>query len=151
MEKERFYPLEQFKKDQESSKRAQPIFEQWWLPTNPTNHMYKLTASAHTILSNLGYEWNNWLTVFDSSPKWFVIWLGMSKDEAIEKWIIEKIPPNPLHDLCTRNWIIPHEWIQKNLSEEQYKIFMSWIAWQWQSEYGVWSTDVVRFLKREWL
>ena len=105
---------------------------------------YILTQKMKELLAP--YEGSNKLKIFDSSEKWFVLWFWMTKAEAIRQWIIEQVADNPLHELCRNNSCIPHEWIQKNLTEEQYTKFNEWMVWQGQGEYGVWSDDVKRFL-----
>ncbi len=107
--------------------------------------MYKLTTALKELLAP--YEGPNWLKIFDTSKEWFVLWFGMTKIVAIERGIIEKQVDNPLYQLCIKNEYIPHQWISKHLSEEDYDEFLKWMNWQGQSEYWVFSTDVVRFLK----
>lgn len=114
--------------------------------------MYTLTKKTLDILDILEYPYDR---VFnDSSKNWWTIWktakfiaLGMTKDEWVEKWFLELLPDNPLHKLCKTNSCIPHAWIQKNLTEDQYDVFLHWMEWQGQSEYGVYAHDVKRFLE----
>lgn len=106
--------------------------------------MYKLTPQMYEFLKQ--YEWKNWLKIFDSSEKWFVLWFGMTKDEAIKRGIIEKKENNPLRELCKKNEIIPYKWIQDNLTEDQYDMFLHFMTWQWQSKYWVFNDDLLRFL-----
>lgn len=113
--------------------------------------MYQLTQHTLDSLRTLGLEWNNGIKVFDSSEKWFVIGLGMRKDEAIALGILEKVDPNPLWELSKENSYIPHDWIKKHLSEDQYDKFLHFMFWQAQSEYGCYSGDVQRFLKKDGL
>lgn len=105
---------------------------------------YALTEKMKEILAP--YEWKNKLKIFDSSENWFVLWFWLSKKEAIELGVIQEVADNPLHSLCNKNGCIPHEWIKKNLTEEQYTDFTEWMIGQWQSEYWVWSNDLKRFL-----
>lgn len=113
--------------------------------------MHSLTKKAHDVLDLLEYTGDR---VFHSSSTkgWTVgntpkfIWFGLTKDEGVEKGFLEILPDNPLRELCKNNKIIPHTWIQKYLSENEYEKFINWMVWQWQSELGVWSWDVTRFL-----
>lgn len=105
---------------------------------------YTLTQKMQELLAP--YEGKNKLQIFDSSKNWFVLGLWLSKKEAIELGVIQEVADNPLLDLCKKNSCIPHEWIRKNLTEEQYTKFNEWMIWQGQGEYGVWSTDVKGFL-----
>ena len=105
---------------------------------------YTLTPKMQELLAP--YEGKSKLQVFDSSTNWFVLWFWLSKKEAIELGVIQEVVDNPLHNLCKWNSTISHEWIKKNLTKEQYIDFSEWMVWQWQGEYGVWSTDVKRFL-----
>lgn len=113
--------------------------------------MYKLTQKTLDILDLLEYSHDR---VFNnSSQKWWTIGktnkfiaLGMTKDEWVAKWFLEIVPDNQLRDLCKINRYIPHEWIKKNLSEQEYTVFVRWMNWQAQSEYGVYWWDLVRFL-----
>lgn len=108
--------------------------------------MYKLTPAIKELLTP--YEWPNWLKIFDTSEKWFVLGFGMTKEEAIERGIIEKQKEkNPLYELCKRNQYIPHQWISKHLSEVEYDMFLHFMKWQWQLEYWVFDDDVLRFLQ----
>ena len=107
--------------------------------------MYKLTPALKELLAP--YEWANWLKIFDTSKEWFVLWFGMTKDEAIERGIIEKKEKNPLYELCKYNRYIPHQWISKHLWDEEYDVFLHWMDWQAQSEYWVFDDDVIRFLQ----
>lgn len=86
--------------------------------------MYKLTQTTYNALITLGLEGKNDIKVFDSSEKGFVIGLGMTKDEAIRAGILEEVAPNILYHLSSTNNCIPHEWIKKNLSEDQYHSFL---------------------------
>lgn len=92
------------------------------------------------------YEGANKLKIFDTSKEWFVLWFGMTKDEAIKRGIIEKKENNPLYDLCKENKYIPHQWISGHLSEVEYDMFLHFMKWQWQSIYWVFNDDLLRFL-----
>jgi hypothetical protein len=105
---------------------------------------YILTQKMQKLLAP--YEGKNKLNIFNSSSNWFVLWFWLSKKEAIELWVIQEIADNPLHNFCKWNSIIPDNWIQLNLTQEQYKDFEELMIWQWRSEYWVWSTDVKSFL-----
>lgn len=109
--------------------------------------MYQLTQSTLDSLRAIGLEGNNGIKVFDSSVQGFVIGLGMSKDEAIAMGLLEEVDPNPLWELSKENSYIPHDWIKKHLSVDQYIQFNDFMIGQWQSEYGVFSNDIQRFLK----
>lgn len=113
--------------------------------------MYQLSQHTLDSLRTLWLEGNNGIKVFDSSAEGFVIGLGMRKDEAIALWILEKVDINLLWELSGENSYIPHDWIKKHLSEEEYTRFLSFMIWQAQSEYGCYSGDVQRFLKKEGL
>ena len=134
--------------------KSDNIFNKTWM-RQPLifnyKNMYKLTPNTLESLKSLRLEWKNWIRVFDSSPKGFVIWLWMPKNEAIEKGIIEKKKPNPLRELIKNNFYIPHEWIKKNLSYEDYTKFNDLMVWQAQSEYGVFQWDIQRFLNHNQL
>lgn len=114
--------------------------------------MYQLTKKCHDTLDLLEYSGDR---VFNDSSRngWTVgktnkfISFGLSKQEGIEKWFLEILPDNPLRILCEKNNCIPHAWIRKNLTENEYELFLAWMAGQGQSEYGVYSNDVVRFLE----
>lgn len=107
--------------------------------------MYRLTKNMYKLL--WPYEWLNKLKIFDTSKEWFVLGFGMTKEEAIERGIIEKQKDNPLYELCKHNRYIPHQWISQHLSETEYDMFLRFMTGQWQSEYWVFNDDVIRFLK----
>lgn len=113
--------------------------------------MYQLTAKCHNALDMLEYSGDRAFN--DSSTNWWTVGktnkfiaLGMTKQEWLERWFLEILPDNPLRVLCKSNNCIPHAWIQKNITEDQYDVFLHWMEWQTQSEYGVWKVDVIRFL-----
>lgn len=90
--------------------------------------MYQITQHTLDSLRTLGLEGNNGIKVFDSSEKGFVIGLGMTKDEAINAGILENVAPNALWELSNNNNCIPYDWIKKNLSEDQYTRFLSFMV-----------------------
>ncbi len=111
--------------------------------------MYQLTPHAREIFKV--FEWKNWFKVFDTSPEGFVLWFWLNKEDAIERWLIEKKNPNPLHELCENNSFIQIPWIAKHLWEDKLAEFLEFMIWQGQSEYGIFSVDVKKFLERNWL
>lgn len=94
--------------------------------------MYSLTKKCHDALDMLEYAGDR---VFHDSSKngWTVgktskfIAFGLSKQEGIEKGFLVVLPDNPLRVLCQSNGCIPHVWIQKNLTEDQYDVFLHWM------------------------
>ena len=110
---------------------------------------YKLTTSAKEILKQ--FEGKNGLQIIDTSEKGFVLWFGMTKEDGVAIGFIEEVNWNPLHQLCNKNAYIPQDWIIKNLTSEEYEQFIFFMIGQWQSEYGIFSGDVRRFLILKWL
>lgn len=113
--------------------------------------MFRLTQKCLDILDLLEYGWdrvfndsstNGW--TIGKTRKFIALW--MTKEEGVKRWFLSIVPDNPLRKLCDMNTCIPYNWIQVNLTPDQYIKFNEWIVWQGQSKYWVWSGDVIRFL-----
>lgn len=111
--------------------------------------MYKLTQKTHDILDLIGYDLDR---VFNdtSSLGWTIgksrkfIALGMTKQEAVDRWFLTI---HPLYELCDKNEIIPVEWIKQFLTFEQFTDWAEKSKWSTQSELSIYSRDVRKYLQ----